>query len=626
MTFNHVPNRSRSAFAALLCGAAFAAAPLGVAQSQYEPQGTEFSVSSNLRGEQTNPSLGLSPSGGFVVWEDNAIDGSGTGIAARRVDGNLNPSFGAFRVNEASEGDQSNPKVAMLPSGAAAFVWQSKVFGVSRIIARFADAQGRFASGEIGVSPDNGQDPAIAVQADGSVVITWSNVGSDGSMQGVYAQRLTASGEKVGELRAVNTTTKFNQKSPSTAVLADGRVVITWISEQQRAENSVDVYARLFDSQLVAIGGEQLVNTETNICANPAVVGINNGGFAVAWSQRDPANPANGWDVFSRTFAANGQAASAGFRLNQFTAKDQYAPQLASIGSDAIAVWTSVGQDGSREGIYGCFVNGSGIANSPEFKINSTTVSRQIQPAVSSDGTSGILVAWSGFTGLASGFDVYGQRYTKAQEALSAPNAPIVSALSSSRLSVTWPAAVGLGSVTYELYIDGSSKPVELVSNVYQTSALAPSSKLTFALAYRLGSGQRTPTSSAASGSTWGEDTNGDGLPDDWQEQYFGTDRTRWSGASDDPDHDGASNLKELIAGTSPSDPSSVLKTRIEHNQLGRRLVWNTQQGLVYQVQQSKDLAAWEMVGGPRFAAGKFDSVALPEGSNQGYFRVIRLK
>ena len=626
MTFNHVPNRSRSAFAALLCGIGCTVGPAAIAQSPYQPQGSEFSVSGGLRGEQTNPSAAIGSEGGFVVWEDNAIDGSGTGIAARRVDSNLNPSFGAFRVNEGGEGDQSNAKVALIPSGGAAFVWQSKSFGVSRVVARFADSAGRFTTGDVAVSPDNGQDASIAVQSDGTVVITWANVGSDGSMQGVYAQRISSSGVKIGEVRAVNITTKFNQKSPATTVLADGRVVIAWISEQQRAENSVDVYARVFDSQLAPNGGEVLVNGTTNICANPSIAAISGGGFTVGWSQRDNANRVNGWDVFARSYDSHSQALGAEVRVNETTVKDQYAPHLAPLGSDILAVWTSVGQDGSREGIYGRVLAAGGQPAGSEFKVNTTTVSRQIQPSVASDGNSDVLVVWTGFTGISNGFDVFAQRYSKTQEALNAPDAPIVSAVSSSRLSVSWAPVVGLGSVVYELYINGDSKPIELSSTVYQTSALAPSTKATFALAYRLSSGQRTPVSLVSSGSTWGEDANGDGLPDDWQRQYFGEDQSKWTGAAEDPDHDGASNLKELLAGTNPNDGASVLKTRIDHGSMGRRLVWNTQQGLVYQVQQSKDLTAWEAVGGPRFAAGKIDSLTLPEGSNQGYFRVIRLK
>jgi hypothetical protein len=59
-----------------------------------------------------------------------------------------------------------------------------------------------------------------------------------------------------------------------------------------------------------------------------------------------------------------------------------------------------------------------------------------------------------------------------------------------------------------------------------------------------------------------GDDFDGDGLPDDWERLYglSTSDPTGDQGPQGDPDRDGRTNLEELIAGTAPNDPSSVLR------------------------------------------------------------------
>ena len=56
------------------------------------------------------------------------------------------------------------------------------------------------------------------------------------------------------------------------------------------------------------------------------------------------------------------------------------------------------------------------------------------------------------------------------------------------------------------------------------------------------------------------DDTNGDGLPDTWQIQYFGSISSPQASPGADPDGDGFSNLQEYLAGTDPTDAHSYLR------------------------------------------------------------------
>jgi hypothetical protein len=118
----------------------------------------------------------------------------------------------------------------------------------------------------------------------------------------------------------------------------------------------------------------------------------------------------NGWDVFGRLFNANGTPAAAPIRLNTYTYGDQYAPKISAFGREYLTVWTSLGQDGSWEGIFGQFLTSGGGLEGVEFRVNTTGVSRQVQPSVATDGLSRFLVVWSSF-GAGTSFDLWARSY-----------------------------------------------------------------------------------------------------------------------------------------------------------------------------------------------------------------------
>ncbi len=178
--------------------AALVAVSLGLAQMQaaFAPQGGEYAPVGTWGGDQVFSSLSLNAEGGYVVWHDNATDGAGLGIGARRIDASLSGSLSTFRVNKLTAGDQERPQVAMLRDGGAVFVWQGGTVGAQRIYARFMTASGTFRNEDQRVNAYTGNfqsEPAVAVLADGKVIVVWSSYEQDGSMLGVYGQLLTAS-------------------------------------------------------------------------------------------------------------------------------------------------------------------------------------------------------------------------------------------------------------------------------------------------------------------------------------------------------------------------------------------------------------------------------------------------
>jgi len=103
-------------------------------------------------------------------------------------------------------------------------------------------------------------------------------------------------------------------------------------------------------------------------------------------------------------------------------------------------------------------------------------------------------------------------------------------------------------------------------------------------------------------------DSDGDGIPDWWMNQYFGhptgqaADNSR---ASDDADGDGMTNLQEFLAGTIPIDPGSVLRFSSAASQ-GDDMVFTfpTATNRLYVVEWTAGLASGAWASLPDIIAG----------------------
>jgi hypothetical protein len=387
-------------------------------QNSVAPQGGEFSILGAIRGDQVLPSLSLSSGQGVLVWQDNVVDGNGAGVGGVLLNNSFIPG-NMYRANNTKLGDQLAPQVQLLANGNTVVVWQSRVGAIPGIYARLAKKGTNFYTIDTRLNvyvADQVVEPAVTALSDGSALVAWSSYGQDKSMWGVYARRLLATGKaQTAKEFQVNQTTAYNQRSPAVATLGNGNYVITWISEQQRYPNSADVYARVFTIAGKAVTDEILINSASNYCSQPQVAPLNDGGFTVVWGQKDWQVPTNSWDVWGRAFSANGTPEVPDFRINTYLYGDQYQPRIASGPNGSLVVWTSLGQDGSREGVFGRFLSGGTQPSGSEFQVNTSWISQQMHPSVAWDGLGRFLVVWTSFAGT-SGFDLYGQAYVLSSQ------------------------------------------------------------------------------------------------------------------------------------------------------------------------------------------------------------------
>jgi hypothetical protein len=608
----------------------------------------EYNIAVPLNGDQSHPDLALGPNGGYLVWDDNIGDGDGLSVNLRLIDSTLSGAFGVLHLSTKIAGHQERPRAAMLSGGGAAFVWQSGPDGAQQVYTRTIDSGNIFSGDEVAVSVRSELHqitPAVAGLPGGNYVVVWSSFDQDGSMQGVYGAYFDSTAHKIGAEFQINQFTQFNQRNPAVTALPAGGFVVTWISEGNRGDSSVDVYARIFNSGGTAAGNEFRVNTSERVCSSPSIAVTSAGNFTIAWceinqDQNFQANSGNdafvispnhnqdGWDIYAAGFTSAGGRLTEATRINQRIEGNQRNPSIAAVGRTQMVVWDSFGQDGDLNTVVGRTLNGIGAPDGNEQIVNTFKTGRQLWPVVRGDGDSRFLVCWSTFTGLDSLVDLRAQRFAVDEEPLLLPTPakPYVSALSQSRLSVTWAAPDGYDVANYELYINGNLTPVVVNSQPYVLSGLGAGATAQFEIAYKLKDGQVSPRSPVATGKTWGEDGNFDGLPDDWQAQYWGNNAATWPSPNADSDGDGVSDRQEFMAGTNPKDAASVLRTSFVVLPQGTRLTWNTVPGQIYQVEQTSDFSTWAPYGGLRFAPGTTDSVSVPAGNSLGYYRVNRIR
>jgi hypothetical protein len=293
-------------------------------------------------------------------------------------------------------------------------------------------------------------------------------------------------------------------------------------------------------------------------------------------------------------------------------------------------VWSSLGQDKSREAVMGRFINTSGRLVEGEVRVNTTQALAQMQPTLTLSTKSEFLVAWSTPRLGETGFDVVGQRYgsEKAPDLLPAIAEVFVNAVSDTELLVSWPAVKGLDVKHYEVYFDGLTTPKLFFGNHVVWPGLRPGSEYAFRVAYQLEDGRRSELSSLGFSKTWGRDYNADGLPDDWQREYFGKNASAWPGAAADSDGDGATNGQEFAAGTDPSDKSDSLSVSLAKLERGQRLEWNARPGALYQLQHTAALGSgdWANIGEPLLALEKRAGITLESVENMKFYRIKKIR
>lgn len=373
------------------------------------PTGGEFQVNMYTTGAQVAPKVAMDAAGDSVaVWSSDGQDGSQQGVFAKLYDASGHTLVNEFQVNTYATGEQSAPVVARSATGSFVVAWQS--FGQDGddygIYAQRYSAAGIAQGSEFRVNAQTSlaqESPTIAMDAAGDFVIAWQSVGQDGSGEGIFAQRYSASGAAQGSEFQVNAYTTMNQQSPAAAMDAAGDFVIVWQSAGQDGDG-YGVYAERYSAAGSTAGSEFRVNTlTTGSQTSPTAAMDVAGDFVVAWVD-------SGSSVQAQRYNASGTAEGTQFQVNATTIAGLPASVAMDSSGDFVVAWE--GQDASGAGVLAQYYDPTGTKVGSQFQVNTYTSGNQLAPAVAMDAGGDFIAAWEsqGQDGDSGG--IYAQRYT----------------------------------------------------------------------------------------------------------------------------------------------------------------------------------------------------------------------
>jgi subtilisin-like proprotein convertase family protein len=354
------------------------------------PQGDyELIVRNSVRDKAGNPlaSTWLLPNGANFSRRFNLI-------AAGGAESRVNTGSGDAYV-------ESGQTVATDADGDYVTVWVNRTAGEQGVWARMYKTAWHEVNGQplSTITPgqpfkvtgsESAQQAAVATDADGDFVVTWSQENSVTGFD-VYGQRYDATGATLGGRFLVNSETEGTQDSPAVAMDENGDFVITWQSFDQDGDGW-GIYAQRYNPAGVPLGGRNEVQV-LNLKGNPR------GAFALRWDGHTTGDIQLGASPFGSEETIRQELATIGAEV-EVVAISLTEVSIRFVGSDgarnqlpiSVAKQPTAGAAGSYLAMTTAIEGSSG-----EFLVNEATDNNQMHPAIAMDASGNFVISWSGY-------------------------------------------------------------------------------------------------------------------------------------------------------------------------------------------------------------------------------------
>ena len=219
------------------------------------------------------------------------------------------------------------------------------------------------------------QNPHAAANSDGGFVV-WQNATANSKGERVLVQRLNADlGGAGAPLVASQNLANINEVHPRVALLPDGSGVVTW---EAGARGATDVFVRFLDANGNFTSGITRANTfATGVQSDADVAVLPDGTVMVVWTSLG--QDGDGEGVYGQRFTSRGVRDGAEFLINQSTARNQSMPNVAALNGDRFVVcWVSESVNGRnnsgaanlRANLMARLFNAGGTPTGNEYRLN----------------------------------------------------------------------------------------------------------------------------------------------------------------------------------------------------------------------------------------------------------------
>ncbi len=253
------------------------------------------------------------------------------------------------------------------------------------------------------------QGASVAALSDGTselgTIVVWHgggphpvNTGSNTS-QGLYGRRFDADGTALGDQFFISNINASNA-APSVIGLADGGFAVAFTATVFADDPNTrgDVYLRLFDadgtprsSQTTANSGDQ-GKESTGFAGVQSVTQLDNGNLVVVWEDKASSAPFN--DVYARIFDSAGNALTGDLPISTGNDTEQNASVAALEGGGFVVSWEVNFGDGDGYGVKAQTFNDDGSARSGELGVNTHTAGHQQIAHVEGLSDGGFVITW----------------------------------------------------------------------------------------------------------------------------------------------------------------------------------------------------------------------------------------